>query len=93
MFDELDKYKSTDHFFYSKDNELKSVCNAPNGVGVFIVYALKDGKIELIYIGSSGKTVENNGIADKMVNAAPARRTGRTIWRATKQKLERKNYR
>jgi len=29
MFDELDKYKSTDHFFYSKNDELKSVCNAP----------------------------------------------------------------
>ena len=56
MFDELDKYKSNGHFFFSADDELSTVCNAPkNGVGIYIVYALKGGKIELIYIGSSGK--------------------------------------
>jgi len=76
MFDELDKYKSSGHFFFSVDDELSTVCNVPkNGVGIYIVYALKGGKIELIYIGSSGKILQNGlkkvrigGMCDRLVN-------------------------
>ncbi|MFS4466187.1 hypothetical protein [Maribacter sp. 2210JD10-5] len=76
MFDELDKYKSNGHFFFSADDELSTVCNAPkNGVGIYIVYALKGGKIELIYIGSSGKILQSGhkkvrigGMCDRLVN-------------------------
>jgi len=37
MFDELEKYKSSGHFFIEKESDLKDVCNAPkSGVGVYV---------------------------------------------------------
>ncbi|MBC8484551.1 MAG: hypothetical protein H8D45_00725 [Bacteroidetes bacterium] len=79
MFDELTKYKQKDHFFLKPDDKLKEVCNAPTDKsGVYIVFALKHGKIELIYIGRSGKMEKNGsifirkaglgGIKDRIVN-------------------------
>jgi len=56
MFDELLKYKQTDHFFFKSTDNLREICNAPTDKsGVYMVYALKNGRIELIYIGRSGK--------------------------------------
>jgi|GEM_PF-2506507 len=56
MFDELSKYKQTNHFFFKVTDNLIKVCNAPTDKsGVYIIYALKGGQIELIYIGCSGK--------------------------------------
>ncbi|MEM7180213.1 MAG: hypothetical protein AAF518_04835 [Spirochaetota bacterium] len=61
MFDELKKYKNQDHFFFSAEQELSKVCNAPKDrSGVYIVYELKKGRVELVYIGCSGK-VQNDG--------------------------------
>ena len=61
MFDELDKYKEQGHFFLQPQNKLIDVCNAPsNKSGVYLVYSLKNGKIDLIYIGRSGK-IEADG--------------------------------
>ena len=61
MFDELKKYKNKDHFFFTSEEELNDVCNASkNSSGIYLVYELKNGKIELVYIGSSGK-VQNDG--------------------------------
>jgi len=61
MFDELEKYENNDHFFFTSKEELENVCNAPkNKSGIYLVYELKNGRIELVYIGSSGK-VQNNG--------------------------------
>lgn len=61
MFDELIKYKNNNHFFFKENDRLDDVCNAPkNKSGIYIVYELKNDRIELIYIGSSGK-VQNNG--------------------------------
>ena len=55
MFDELNKYEDNDHFFFEANNELATVCNAPTDkVGVYLVYALERGKINLVYIGMSG---------------------------------------
>ena len=79
MFDELDKYNQQNHFFLKRQDNLKEVCNAPtNKSGVYLVYALKNGKIELIYIGCSGKHLADNsmfirkaglgGIKDRIVN-------------------------
>ncbi|MGZ3871819.1 MAG: hypothetical protein ACXVJD_02810 [Mucilaginibacter sp.] len=54
MFDELLKYKSNDHFFYQSTDSLEEVCNAPaDKDGVYIVYELKGGRINMVYIGSS----------------------------------------
>ena len=76
MFDELDKYKTNGHFFYEKNDNLREICNAPkSGVGIYLIYALKNGKIELVYIGSTGKITQNGmiktrkgGIYDRLVN-------------------------
>ncbi len=64
MFDELKKYKHHDHFFFSSEKELATVCNAPKDKsGVYIVFELKNGSVELVYIGSSGK-IQNTGEID-----------------------------
>jgi len=61
MFSELDRYKHTGHFFFTGKEDLEKVCNAPkNCSGVYLIYELKDGHIDLVYIGSSGK-VRNDG--------------------------------
>ncbi|HMB97204.1 MAG TPA: hypothetical protein VKM36_01870 [Balneolaceae bacterium] len=61
MFDELKDYKNTGHFFFNPDENLADSCNAPkNASGVYLVFELAHGKINLIYIGSSGK-MKNNG--------------------------------
>ncbi len=76
MFDELKKYKHNDHFFLTPKTELADVCNAPtNKSGVFLVYELKNHRIDLVYIGSSGKLQSNGrikhrkgGLYDEIVN-------------------------
>jgi len=79
MFDELNKYEQHNHFFLKPQDNLKEVCNAPtNKSGIYIVYALKNGNIELIYIGCSGKMQTDGsmfirkaglgGIRDRIVN-------------------------
>ena len=61
MFDELEHYKQQDHFFFQSHQSLKDVCNAPSNMsGVYVVYALKNGGIELVYIGRSGR-LKNDG--------------------------------
>jgi hypothetical protein len=65
MFDETKKYKITDHFFLKSDGNLESACNALKSTnGVFIVYQLKHGRIDLVLIGSSGK-IQKNGLINK----------------------------
>ena len=63
MFDVLEPYKSTDHFFLAENTTLEKVCNAPkNGVGVYLVYQLKNGRIELVYVGNSGKVSQTGKV-------------------------------
>ena len=63
MFDELSKYTHNGHFFLKSTDNLKAVCNAPiDKSGVYVVYALKKGKIELVYIGRSGKQEKDGSI-------------------------------
>ncbi len=75
MLDELKKYKSNGHFFVNNDSDLKKVCNAPKkGFGIYVIYQLSRGKIELIYIESSGKIklkgkkIQGVGIYDSIVH-------------------------
>jgi hypothetical protein len=79
MFDELNKYKENDHFFFTHSQNLQDACNAPTTKsGVYLVYALKKGKVELVYIGRSGKLKNDGsmfirkanlgGIKDRIVN-------------------------
>ncbi|MEO3403805.1 hypothetical protein AAFN85_07865 [Mucilaginibacter sp. CAU 1740] len=79
MFDELNRYKDNGHFFFTSKVKLSEACNAPsNQSGVYLVYALAKGRIELIYIGRSGKRGSDGlvsvrkaglgGIKDRIVN-------------------------
>lgn len=92
MFDELSKYKPNDHFFFKATDNLNQVCNAPtNKSGVYIVYALKDGRIELVYIGCSGKVKADGtifvrkagigGLKDRLVNGKQFGAARRNSWR------------
>ena len=55
MFDELQKYNTSGNFFFQATDSLADVCNAPSDqYGVFLVYALQRGRVELIYIGKTG---------------------------------------
>lgn len=64
MFDILDKYKTQDHFFLTPEQDLQTVCNAPaDKSGVYVIYALKKGRVELIYIGDSGKVEKGSSPA------------------------------
>tara|TARA_R110002111_G_scaffold126004_1_gene190488 strand:- start:90 stop:515 length:426 start_codon:yes stop_codon:yes gene_type:complete len=92
MFAELEKYKINDHFFFSKNDDLNEVCNAPkDGIGVYTVFELKKGNIDLVYIGSSGKLKQNGsvkvrkgGMFDRIVNGKQFGGTRKDTW---KQKL------
>ena len=100
MFDELQKYKQTNHFFFQATDKLREICNAPTDKsGVYLVYALKNGKIELIYIGCSGKLEKDGtifirkaglgGMKDRIVNGHQFGKVPRRIsW--IKQMIEEK---
>lgn len=83
MYKELEKFKVSDKFSFTTDDSLEQVCNASEGSGVFLVYAVGEGK-ELIMVGSTG-TVQNNGtlkiknggLYDKIVNGHQFAKTGR----------------
>lgn len=61
MFDELNKYQNTGHFFFEKGSMLSQVTKeVPNLPGVYYILRLAKGKIDLVYIGKSG-TMEQNG--------------------------------
>ncbi|EOZ98655.1 hypothetical protein A33Q_1309 [Indibacter alkaliphilus LW1] len=65
MFQEPKKYKENGHFFFEPKNELEKVCTAPKDKdGVFKVLELRNGKIELVYIGFSN----SGGLYNEIVN-------------------------
>lgn len=93
MFDELSKYKQNDHFFFRPTDKLNQVCNAPSDKsGVYIVYALKGGRIELVYIGCSGKITTDGtifirkaglgGLKDRLVNGKQFGEARRNSWKS-----------
>lgn len=98
MFDELLKYKHTDHFFFKPSDNLNQVCNAPTDKsGVYLVYALKRGRIELVDIGSAGDPLPDltllnpsegiYGMKDILVNGTQFGEPRRSSWK-TKMILE-----
>ena len=65
MFQEPKNYTENDHFFYEADKVLEKVCNAPKDKdGVFKVLELRNGKINLVYIGYSN----SGGLFNEIVN-------------------------
>lgn len=92
MLDDLIQYKHTNHFFFSPTDNLRGVCNAPTDKsGIYLIYALKAGKIELIYIGRSGrKKIDGSifirkaglgGLKDRLVNGKQFDLPRRKSWK------------
>lgn len=92
MFDELERYKETNHFFFRGIDSLGEVCNAPNDKGgVYVIYALRRGKMELIYIGRSGELKQDGqlfirkaglgGLKDRLVNGKQFGMPRRNSWK------------
>ncbi len=72
MFDETKKYKEAGHFFLRSDSDPGTSCNAPkSGNGVFIVNQLKNGRIDIVMIDSSGKIQKNGSLkkTDSLFNS------------------------
>jgi hypothetical protein len=70
MFDELRKYKQTGHFFLKPTRNLTEECNAPSDKsGVYIIFALKNGRIELVKIGCSnlGESIKDQIIKEQLL--------------------------
>lgn len=93
MFDELKKYTQTNHFFFKPSDTLGQVCNAPTDKsGIYTIYALKGGKVELIYIGRSGEAKQDGslfirkaglgGLKDRLVNGKQFGQPRRNSWKA-----------
>ena len=83
MYKELKKFKVSDSFTFTADDSLEQVCNASEGSGVFLVYAVGDEK-ELIMVGSTGTVqndgslkIKNGGLKDKIVEGHQFAKTGR----------------
>lgn len=79
MFQEPKKYTATDHFFFSAKSDLEEVCNAPKDQdGVFKVLELRQGRINLVYIGCSVSGGLFNEIVNGLHSDANPRRIGWT---------------
>lgn len=72
MFDELDKYKNKGHFFFQKGSVLKEMSkDVPNLPGIYYIYRLCKGEINLVYIGKSGTMLSDGnfkkqGLRDRL---------------------------
>ena len=95
MYKELTKFKSTNHFIFTPEDQLENQCNATEGSGVFLVYECKGEEKQLIMVGSTG-TVQNDGtlksknggLYDKIVNGHQFAKTGRKYSWPSQMKLE-----
>ncbi|HEY0045197.1 MAG TPA: hypothetical protein VGB44_00635 [Flavobacterium sp.] len=96
MYKELKKFKSTNSFSFTPDDNLEEVCNATQtGSGVFLVYSADGDEKELIMVGSTG-TVQNEGtlksksggLYDKIVNGHQFAKTARKYTWPTQMKAE-----
>ena len=96
MYKELKKFKTYSIFGLRPEENLETVCNAPeDGSGVFLVYNIVDGERELIMVGSTG-TIQNDGtlksknggLYDKIVNGHQFAKTGRKYSWPAQMKLE-----
>jgi hypothetical protein len=93
MYKELKKFKVSDKFSFATEDSLEQVCNASEGSGVFLVYAVGEEK-ELIMVGSTGTVqndgtlkIKNGGLKEKIVEGHQFAKTGRKYsWPAQMKK-------
>jgi len=60
MFDILNKYKNTGYFDFLQGDNLNQKINATESPVIYLIYILKNGNIDLVYIGKSG-TLNQDG--------------------------------
>lgn len=70
MFDELKKYGEGSHFFFEANKEMATACNAPSKHGVFLIYLLNRGRIEMVYIGYTDPTAERSDLKNEIESRA-----------------------
>jgi hypothetical protein len=94
MYKELKKFKVSDSFTFTAEDSLEQVCNASEGSGVFLVYAVGDEK-ELIMVGSTGTVqndgslkIKNGGLKEKIVEGHQFAKTGRKYSWPAQMKVE-----
>lgn len=96
MYKELKKFKTTNSFSFTVNDNLETVCNTSETAnGVFLVYAVDGENKSLIMVGSTG-TVQNDGtlksknggMYDKIVNGHQFAKTGRKYSWPAQMKIE-----
>jgi hypothetical protein len=96
MYKELKKFKSTNSFTFTQEDNLEIVCNAPQiGSGIFLVFQVEEENRQLIMVGSTG-TIQNDGtlksknggLYDKIVNGHQFAKTARKYTWISQMKLE-----
>lgn len=71
MFDELKKYKKNDHFFLMKGGLLSDVSKeVPEMPGVFYIIRLAKGRVELVYIGKSEITNQDDNGKSQLLRSS-----------------------
>ncbi len=96
MYKELKKFKTTNSFSFTVNDNLETVCNTSETAnGVFLVYAVDGENKNLIMVGSTG-TIQNDGtlksknggMYDKIVNGNQFAKTGRKYSWPAQMKIE-----
>jgi hypothetical protein len=60
MFDNLNQYHKKGHFFFKRGDDLSVVSKTvPHLCGVYYIYRLAEGRIDLVQIGKSGIMQQN----------------------------------
>lgn len=68
MFDELEKYKTKGHFFFTLTDKLSEKSkNVPNLPGVYYILRLARDHVDLVYIGKSGTISQKGNFKDQLL--------------------------
>jgi hypothetical protein len=68
MFDELEKYKTKGHFFFTLTDKLSEKSkDVPNLPGVYYILRLARGHVDLVYIGKSGTISQKGNFKDQLL--------------------------
>lgn len=90
--DRLNKYSKSGSFYFTVNDRLSKVCNAPDETckygGLYVIYAIKKNVAELVYIGISGRIDKvtgklmprKDGIRGRIVNGKRDGKLRREFW-------------
>lgn len=71
MFDEIKKYRNQDHFFYKKGDNLRELTkDIPDLPGIFYIFRLANGRIDLVFIEQSGTVLRNGDYSHSLLREA-----------------------